>query len=176
MIPRQTLPERGAGCRSHEIRPAPGQTATFANYTSYLDGLNGISIDVSNLFVPANVSLGDFTFKTGNVSDTSTWTAANAPDGMAILPGAGTGGSTRIEFVWNTPDAVKNAWLQVSMLATSDTNLALPDQFYFGNAIGETGNSPTDAKVTAVDVIGARANAAPGVSVSSATISTMMEA
>jgi len=140
----------------------PGQSANFQNYTNFDGGLTGISVDVANLYVSAGVSLSDFTFKTGNVSDTSSWTSIT-PDGMAIFPGAGSGGSTRIEFVWNRSDAVKNAWLQIGVLAGSDTNLAAGDTFYFGNAIGEIGNSPFDAKVTAVDVILTRVNAANGV-------------
>ncbi|MDY7011491.1 MAG: hypothetical protein SVV80_12185, partial [Planctomycetota bacterium] len=38
------------------------------------------------------------------------------------------------------------------------TGLASPDVFYFGNAIGETGNSATDATVKPTDEIGARNN------------------
>ncbi len=141
----------------------PGETATFANYTSYVDGINGIAIDISNDF--GTPVLGDFTFTTGNSSNPATWTAANAPDSMVILPGQGAGGSTRIEFVWTNDDAVTNAWLQITVSADTDTNLQSPDVFYFGNAVGETGNSTTDANVDATDQIGVRANNASGVSV-----------
>ena len=40
----------------------------------------------------------------------------------------------------------------MQVLANADTGLASKDVFYFGNAIGETGNSPTDAIVNATDV------------------------
>ena len=50
----------------------PGHSATFANYSSYNRGLNGIMIDVAGL--PASgLSAADFTFKTGNTDTTSTW-------------------------------------------------------------------------------------------------------
>ncbi len=139
----------------------PGQTATFANYTSYADGINGIAIDISNDF--GTVTPADVTFTTGNNSNPSGWAAAASPDSMAILPGPG--GSTRIEFVWTNGDAVTNAWLQITVAADTDTNLQSPDVFYFGNAVGETGNSATDANVDATDQIGVRANNASGVSV-----------
>src|SRR5262249_51454668 len=71
----------------------------------------------------------------------------------------GVGGSSRVEIIWND-NAIQSQWLQVAVLPDAATGLASADVFYFGNAIGETGNSPTDAKVTAVDQIGARANPA----------------
>ena len=44
----------------------------------------------------------------------------------------------------------------VTVLANETTGLAQPDVFYFGNAIGESGNSTTDAKVNAFDMLGNR--------------------
>ena len=46
----------------------------------------------------------------------------------------------------------------MTVKATSKTGLVSPDVFYFGNAVGETGNSPADAEVTPTDVIGVRNN------------------
>ena len=56
-----------------------------------------------------------------------------------------------------------NAWLQVTVLAHANTNLQSPDVFYFGNAVGDSGDSPTDAMVNATDQIEVRANAGTGV-------------
>src|SRR6185437_12705632 len=45
----------------------PGGTATFANYTSYSKGINGIMVDIANL--PAgttSLSPSDFAFHVGN--------------------------------------------------------------------------------------------------------------
>ena len=44
------------------------------------------------------------------------------------------------------------------MLATLNTGLAADDVFYFGSAVGESGNSAIDAKVDAIDVLLARNN------------------
>ena len=55
----------------------PGGTATFANYTSYSRGINGIIIDIDNL---AGTPTGaDFAFKSGNNNDPSTWSTAASP-------------------------------------------------------------------------------------------------
>lgn len=54
--------------------------------------------------------------------------------------------------------AIKKQWLEVKVLANTYTGLNQEDVFYFGNAVGETGNSPTDAKVNAFDMLGARDN------------------
>jgi hypothetical protein len=48
----------------------PGQAATFANYTSYYHGLNGIMIDVAGL-VSRNLAAADFAFKVGTGADPS---------------------------------------------------------------------------------------------------------
>src|SRR3954470_9836304 len=57
---------------------------TFANYTSYSKGLNGLMVDVPAL--PAGgreVSVGDFEFRLGNGA------AAPAPSAVAVRTGAG---------------------------------------------------------------------------------------
>src|SRR6185312_13485743 len=65
----------------------------------------------------------------------SQWTTAPAPSGFLVRPGAGVGGSTRIEFSWPT-GAIANQWLRVTTLADADTGLATPDVFYYGSLIG----------------------------------------
>ena len=47
----------------------PGGTATFANYTSYALGINGILVDIQNL--PGTPTAADFVFKVGNNDDPS---------------------------------------------------------------------------------------------------------
>jgi hypothetical protein len=126
----------------------PGQTASFANYTGYSRGLNGLMIDVANL--AAAVSPSDFVFKTGNNNNPASWpTLATAPS-VSIRPGEGTGGSDRVTLIW--PDgAIAKTWLQVTLLANANTGLASPDVFYFGNAVGEVGNTTANAIVTSAD-------------------------
>src|SRR5574340_1422828 len=99
----------------------------------------------------------DFQFKVGNDNHPETWADAPAPAMVTVRPGEGTDGSDRITVVW--PDnAIQNEWLQVTMVANETTGLPEDDVFYFGNAIGETGNSTTDAKINSFDMLGARDN------------------
>lgn len=127
----------------------PGQTASFANYSSYAGGINGLMIDVAGL--PSfTLSASDFTFRTGNSNDPSSWVLAPDPTAISVRVGAGISGSSRVEITW-ADGAIQKKWLQVTMNATPNTGLTTPDVFYFGNAIGETGNSSGDAIVDAVD-------------------------
>jgi hypothetical protein len=75
-----------------------------------------------------------------------------------VRAGAGSGGSDRVTLVW--PDnAIPNGnWLRVAVKANTQTGLAADDVFYFGCAIGETGNSTADAKVNSQDVTRIRNN------------------
>jgi hypothetical protein len=133
----------------------PGGTATFANYTSYNRGINGIMVDIANL--PGTPTAADFTFKVGNDSTPGSWVNAPAPTSITVREGAGVDGSDRITIIW-ADNAIQKQWLQVTVKATTATGLASDDVFYFGNAIGETGNSATDATVKPTDEIGARNN------------------
>ena len=130
----------------------PGQTATFANYTSYSRGINGIMIDIAGLAGAPTVD--DFAFKVGNNNDPTTWAQASLPTSITVRKGAGIDGSDRITLIWpNWPDpgSIAKKWLQVTVQATLTTDLAHSDVFYFGNAIGETGDFPTSAQVTFLD-------------------------
>src|SRR5665213_3659667 len=57
----------------------PGQTASFANYTSYSKGINGVMVDVSGLPATTLSAAADFSFKVGNSSAAGGWVAAPAP-------------------------------------------------------------------------------------------------
>ena len=142
----------------------PGQTATFANYTSYSRGLNGLMIDVLNL--TGTPTADDFLFRVGNNnlpygsdphSAADDWAWAPAPASITVRPGAGVDCADRVTLVW-ADGVIGNRWLQVTLLATDNTGLADDDVFYFGNAVGESGNSTADAVVNATDEIGVRNN------------------
>ncbi|MBI2928793.1 MAG: hypothetical protein HYY24_24280 [Verrucomicrobia bacterium] len=133
----------------------PGGTATFAHYTSYSRGLNGVMVDVGGL--PGTPTVSDFEFKVGNDNTPSGWSAAPAPSSITVRAGDGTGGSARVTLLWAN-NAIQKQWLQVTVKATAATRLAADDVFYFGNAIGESGNSAIDASVTTADELKARAN------------------
>ncbi|HEX5242492.1 MAG TPA: hypothetical protein VFW23_04445 [Tepidisphaeraceae bacterium] len=130
----------------------PGETATFANYTSYSKGINGVFVDVVG--VPNQLTLNDFSFMVGNSNDPSTWTAAPTPS-LTYMPGQGDGGTDRYELIW--PDgAIRGQWLQISVLPTVNSTLPSSDSIYFGNAPGETGNDPNFAYVDGSDFAYAR--------------------
>ena len=133
----------------------PGGTGSFGNYSSYARGINGVMVDIDGLAGVPTAS--DFTFKVGNDSNPAGWSAAPATSSITVRPGAGAGGSDRITIIW-ADNAITKQWLQVTVLATANTGLLGADIFYFGNAIGETGNSAIDAEVTPADEIGVRNN------------------
>ncbi|MCP4248140.1 MAG: hypothetical protein GY778_13935 [bacterium] len=71
----------------------PGQTATFQNYISCSNGINGIMIDVEDLAYPDGIDATDFTFNWGNNPVPAGWSPANTPKYVDVLAGAGLGGS-----------------------------------------------------------------------------------
>ncbi|MBN2473694.1 MAG: hypothetical protein JXB62_03725, partial [Pirellulales bacterium] len=144
----------------------PGQTATFANYTSYGLGVNGVMIDLANLPVQTMGQqsldpLANFEFRVGNDNNPSRWDSL-PPDvveriQVTVHPGEGVGNSDRLKLI--LPDyAVRKEWLQITVLATADTALSHNDVFYFGNAVADAGNSTTNAQVNATDMLLARNN------------------
>ena len=58
----------------------------------------------------------------------------------------------------NGSDDIQKQWLAVTVLAGENTGLTAPDVFCFGNAIGESGNSTSGAKINAFDMLGTRNN------------------
>ena len=83
------------------------------------------------------------------------WTPAPAPQSIDVFPGMGQDGSDRVTIIW--PDgAIKNQWLRVVVKANENTRLLEDDVFYFGNAVGESGNAAGNAIVNATDEIMAR--------------------
>jgi plastocyanin len=135
----------------------PGRTATFANYTSYSLGINGIMVDITGLANATALTAADFQFKVGNDDDPDGWTDAPAPISITVRQGEGTNSSDRVIIIW-ADGAIKNQWLQVTVLATDNTGLAAADVFYFGNAVGESGDNSANAVVDAQDEINSRAN------------------
>jgi hypothetical protein len=140
----------------------PGMKASFANYTSYSKGINGVMIDVRDLGrLPTRE---DFEFR---VSSGAAWTMAPDPSGIMVRFGAGVGGADRVTVVW--PDsAIRNRWLRVRMRGSEGTGLKADDIFYFGNAVGESGNSAANAVVNGADRFAARRNRSAAAAITSA--------
>ncbi len=138
--------------------------ASPANVTSYSRGINGIMIDLADLSAETVLTTSDFRFKVGSNNTPGTWTDAPAPAAISLRPGAGEGGSDRLEIVW-ADGAVTNTWLQVTVEGNDNaggfnTHTGLPgsDIFYVGNRLGDTFEAtPQNYFVTnAVDEISAR--------------------
>jgi len=144
----------------------PGQTATFQNYTSYSKGLNGIMVDIARL--PGTPTRSDFMICVGNDNNPDDWPLGPLPTSITVRPGAGVGLSDRVTLIWPNHDplhpgttAVRNQWMQVTVLPTANTGLVEPEVFYWGNAVGDSGlgNTESYALVNAVDSGAVRDNA-----------------
>ncbi len=135
----------------------PGERATFANYSSFSKGINGVMVDVAELPLPHQISLDDFEFRVGASDDPASWVLAPNPTFISVEAAAGTVGTHRIMLEWAN-NVIQNQWLQVTLLANGDTGLASNDVFYFGNSMGDSGNSTANAQVDISDEAGARNN------------------
>jgi len=131
----------------------PGNGATLANYTSSVDGINGVMVDLRGAD-PEELSENDFEFWVGNSSDLGEWVPAPPSNGFRVGAGEGTGNSDRVTFTWPN-GAICNKWLQVTVRAEA-IGLAHDDLFYFGNAVGDTGNSDENTYVNATDYVAVR--------------------
>jgi len=134
-----------------------GQTATFSNVSSYIDGINGILIDFANLPSNAHLTAADFQFKVGNSNTVSTWATAPAP--THVITFVGSNGDTFADITWAN-GAIKNEWLQVNVLADANTHLASKSTFYFGSLVAATGLSQIGSTlyVTPLDVLATALN------------------
>jgi hypothetical protein len=124
----------------------PGQTGTFANYTSYPRGINGIMVDIQGLADPVAVGDGDlseFDFRYGNDDTPGGWLPAPTPLEVTVRDIGG--GVHRVTFVWADKAIPNKNWLQVTVKEHPNTGLAADDVFYFGNTVGEnTGDFRVD--------------------------------
>jgi hypothetical protein len=158
-------PADDAAIATDKVALLPGQTSSFVNYTSYGRGINGIMVDIKGM--PNDFPSDGFEFKVGNSATPSEWATAPAPFGVGIRVGAGVNNSTRLTILWPN-NAIAKQWLQVTVKAVPSTGLTTPDVFYFGNAVGESGNVAGDYSVSITDEIIARNNPVsinPGTSV-----------
>ena len=128
----------------------PGQRATFNNYTSYSKGINGIMVDFD--YLPGMPTVSDFEFKVGNTLTPDSWAVAPAPQSITVRQ---VNGVQRVTIIW-TDNAIQKQWLQVTVKTTANTGLTQNDVFYYGNAIGEVGNSTSNAIVNNTDEIETR--------------------
>ena len=129
----------------------PGESATFENCTSFDGGINGIIIDLQDAINAEDISLDDFEFRVGNDEAPGAWDITPMPS-VTVRPGEGADSSDRIVLVWPN-GSIENGWLEVTLKAGETTRLLEDDVFYFGSAVGETGNTGNDLLVNASDMI-----------------------
>jgi autotransporter-associated beta strand protein len=123
----------------------PGRWASFENYTSFSRGLNGIMVDLTG--PSGTVVAADFAFRVGNGAPSGWSTLAT----LLAVTTRTVSGLTRVTLIW--PDnTIRNRWLEVTVRsgAGTHTGLPAPNVFYFGNAVGETGDHATGAGADAV--------------------------
>src|SRR5207302_1673486 len=77
----------------------PGQTATFQNVTGYSRGINGIIIDVANLYNLPRFE--DYAFQVSGAG--VAWTAAPSPSIINVYPGRGPNRTTSTAMAKSTP-------------------------------------------------------------------------
>ena len=144
----------------------PGQSSTFANYTNYSKGLNGLVVDMAGL--PATTTDVEMRASLQFAQWDGISVAGFAPLSSAIVPivlilsGSGAGGSTRV-LVTFPDNTVQNTWLRVVVVANAQTGLTANDVFYFGNVIGDFGVGNTTGatgriRVNATDTGAVRVN------------------
>jgi hypothetical protein len=116
----------------------PGQIAGPENRTAFSRGINGVMVDVANMFA-GGLTAADFTFRVGAGGDASAWRAAPAPTSVTVRAGAGVGGGSRVTIIW--PDgAIVGCWLEVTVLSDANgghAGLGADDVFFFGNLPGD---------------------------------------
>jgi hypothetical protein len=135
----------------------PGQPPSPANITSYPRGINGVMVDLADLPPGAAITAADFAFRVGNSGQPSLWQPAPAPRSVTTRPSPD-GGATRVTIVWRDR-SIRNAWLEVTALASAATGLAAPDVFYLGNLAGDAAadGGPVE-RITVADIDAPAAN------------------
>ncbi|MCH8748850.1 hypothetical protein IH781_03840, partial [Patescibacteria group bacterium] len=144
-----------------------GEHATFANYTSYWHGINGIMVDITDTAQANQLSLADFQFLVGNKPNITSWEVAPAPN-MTVRIGGGTDGADRVMFTWAN-GTLTDEWLQVTVKPTVRTGLTDEVVFFYGNQVGDTGlgNSSTVVLVDSIDRAAVRDNLGSPVAIDS---------
>lgn len=138
----------------------PGETSSFANYTSYSKSLNGIIIDGCRFTRVPTIGY-DIWFSMGVDASAGdpvyTWyDIPPEPIDMQLFPGQGINQSDRLVIIWADNAIPTNRWLLV-MLFAQDGSWGIPndDYFMFGNVIGDVNG---DGMASPVDMSSIRNN------------------
>jgi len=142
----------------------PGQTATYSNVSSYVNGITGIFIDLVG-DTPASITASDFEFTVGNSSTPGTgsapgWAGPLSPrSDRHGLRGQGIDGSDRIALSW--PAGTIPASGCRSPSSRTPTRLALARRLLLRQRPGRHRNSTGDFRVNASDEIDAATTRTP---------------
>lgn len=128
-----------------------GGGATFANWTGYNKGINGLIYDIKDVAAGHTMAASDFEFVNQGKAGTASTLITT---GMTFATQANTpvAGTTRCIITFAN-DSIKNAWLKVTIKSTTGVGLAAADVSYWGNVVGEggTGNTMPNLIVNATD-------------------------
>ncbi|MDZ4850898.1 MAG: hypothetical protein SGI77_16555, partial [Pirellulaceae bacterium] len=98
----------------------PGQVASFANYTNYVRGLNGLIVDIAN--PSGTITAADFQLATWKGISVGGFTPLAAVPTITTIAGGGIANTTRIKIEF-ADNAIRNTWLRVTLLANANTGL-----------------------------------------------------
>lgn len=131
------------------LLPAGG-TSTFANWTGYANGINGLIYEIQDS--NADPVQSDFLFETIGKNGAGA-PVVKTPASFAVTDLGGGLKQVKITFADND---IRDTWLQVTI---SGFGLAASDVHWWGNAPGDSGNGTCpNILVDASDEIGARNN------------------
>ncbi len=141
-------------------------------------GLTGVVIDFAGLprasfaydtgpftswpFWPAVITMDDLELRVWE--EGTGWVAAPQPTAIAILANAGADGRDRLTITFQ-PGAIRETWLEVTVLATETTGLSEPHTVVLGNLPGDaSGDGVVDGTDLAIllDQFGQQATATAG--------------
>ena len=94
---------------------------------------------------------------TGSGADLSNLSLLDVAAEVSVRVGQGVGGTDRVTIILPNR-SVTNEYLQVRVLANSTTGLSADDVFYFGSAVGDTGNAAGNTRVDGSDIGAVQAN------------------
>jgi hypothetical protein len=114
------------------------ETLGFSNLINTSGGINGVLIDIENLAAAVNSS--DFLFQWSpegafqeSLHPPSGWSSAPDPSSITVI----TGQTDRVRLEW-PQGMLYNRWLRITVLATSNTGLVVPEVYYIGHLLGES--------------------------------------
>lgn len=153
----------GGALDTSKVALLPGQDSSFAHYTNYIRGINGLIVDIGRLAPGATEAdvLNSFEFAVwdGIAAAAFVDLPSAATPSVELVPSIDGTSTNRVKVTF--PDnSLRNTWLRTTVLANTITRLAENDVFYFGNVVADVGvgNTSSRIRVNAIDTVFVRAN------------------